>query len=321
MYKKSTLLNKINLHLTVLVSAIRNKNNLFLTDDNKWSEDFFKELLNTICGLQLVNLNVTQKNYAGIDLGDSNSHICVQVTATNDSKKIQDTLDISNQHKRHEQYDGIVILIIGYKKKYTKDFNSTFTTFDKVKDIWDIRTILEKVSLLDVDQMQKIAEYLDKQLETIININPLDLLDEDISNIIDLLCEYLKDEATSDSQKQYSLIKRDDDFISRKNQLNNVSEILFNNEIRPSLQYDKKIEDFLGNPINKEYQRKYFVITDSFQKKYSENTEQFSSIGALFGFIFDEVINYDNRTAVDDQKLLIVLHNMYFNCDIGNNPS
>ena len=97
--------------------------------------------------------------------------------------------------------------------------------------------------------------------------------------------------------------------------------MLFNNEIRPSLQYDKKIESFLGNPINSELQKKYFAITESLQKIYSENTDQFRSIGDLFGFVFDETISYENRQEIDDQKLLIILHNMYFNCDVGNNPN
>ncbi|MDD4111400.1 MAG: hypothetical protein PHS54_07700, partial [Clostridia bacterium] len=79
-------------------------------------------------------------------------------------------------------------------------------------------------------------------------------------------------------------------------------------------------ETFLSNPINSDYQKKYFTITEAFQKNYSENPDHFKNIGELFGFVFDEVINYDNRNEIDDRKLLIILHNMYFNCDIGNNP-
>ncbi|MFH0892461.1 MAG: ABC-three component system protein [Candidatus Falkowbacteria bacterium] len=324
MYTRSIYLNKINNHLIILASSIKTKNQLFLTDDNKWSENFFKDLLNKICGCNLNNLNIKEKNYPGIDLGDTASRLCIQVTASNTSKKIQDTLDVSKKYKRHEEYDSIVILVVGYKKKYTKKFVSDFASFNPDSDIWDIRTVLDKIEPLDADRMREIVEYLDSELETIIKINPIDLLDEDILMIINLIFDYLQkniNDKPQDSQRKYKLQKRDDGFITKKNNLNKVSDTLFNNEIRPSLQYDKKIESFLGNPINAECQRKYFVITELLQKKYTENSEQFDNMGDLFGFVFNEVINYKNRKEVDDCKLLILLHNMYFNCDIGNNPN
>jgi hypothetical protein len=228
-----------------------------------------------------------------------------------------------DKHKRHESYDELYILIIGYKKRYTANFSSKFSRFTKEECIWDIRNLLAKIRQLSPEQMKEVMDFIDSQLTGIIVIDPLELSEEDISAIIDVLADYAQkslDSDLNDSQQKYKLVKRDEDFISRKNELNNVDEVLFNGEIRPSLQYDKKIETFLGNPINTEYQKKYFAFTEAIQKKYSENSEQFLTIGALFGFLFDEVINYENRNEVDDQKLLIVLHNMYFNCDIGNNP-
>lgn len=320
MYKKGTYISKIVQDLTVLAVTIINKNQLFLTDDNKWSENFFKELLNRIYGYQLINLNTKEANYAGIDLGDSTNRICVQITATNTSPKIKKTIATSKKYKRHKEYDTLVVLIIGYKKDYTTTFPCEFSNLE----IWDIRNILEKISsLTETDQIQKLSEFIDKELEGVIKIDPMELLDEDISTHIDALSKYTQNELPNQEQymdKRYKLTKRGEEFISQKNGLNNVDDLLFNNEIRPNLQYDQKIEAFLGNPINSEQQKKYFVITESLQKRYSENTEQFKNIGSLFSLVFSELATYENRKEVDGQKLLTLLHNMYFNCDIGNNP-
>jgi len=324
MYKSGIYLNKINGHLQVLAFSIRSKNQLFLNDDNKLSENFFRDLLNKIYGYQLINLNVEEKNCAGVDLGDTSNRLCIQVTASNTSKKIQDTLNLSRDHKRHEEYDRVVILIVGFKKKYTKNFISSFSSFNKGNDIWDINTLLEKISILSADQMQDIVKFLDSELETIIKIDPVDLLDEEILKIINLIFSYVCGSRKDDISyyfKKYKLAKREDDFILKKNGLNNVTDILFNDEIRPDLQYGKQISDFLGNPINTESQNKYFLITESIQKIYLEDPDQFNDIGSLFRFVFDSVINYNNRAEIDGYKLLIVLHNMYFNCDIGYNPS
>lgn len=323
MYNRSTYFNKISTDLTLLAHTVANKNKLSLTDDSKWSEDFFKDLLNNVYEYQLTNLNTQEQNYAGIDLGDSIKRICIQVTATNTAQKIKDTLAVSDKYKRHKKYDNLIVFIVGFKKKSTTTFSSKFSNFDK-DCIWDIRTLLAKVYPLSADKMKKLADFLDTELSGVITIDPIELLNEDISLIIDTLSNYAQTNLSAvlqESQQKYKLVKRGDDFITHKNELNKVNDVLFNGEIRPSLQYDKQIETFLGNPINDEYQKKYFVFTEALQKQYSENPDQFKNIGELFGSVFDEVINYDNRNEVDDQKLLIVLHNMYFNCDIGNNPS
>lgn len=323
MYQRSIYFNKISTDLTVLAHVVSSKNKLSLTNDDKWSEDFFKELLNKVCEYKLINLNTKEQDYAGIDLGDSTNRICIQVTATNTAQKIKDTLAVSDKYKRYEDYDDLIIFIVGFKKKTTVTFSTKFSNFNKDDYVWDIRTLLKKIYPLSADKMKKLSEFLDSELSGVITIDPIELLDEDISVIIDLLFDYAQknlNNTSEKSQQKYKLVKRGEDFITHKNELNKVDDVLFNGEIRPSLQYDKSVETFLGNPINNEHQKKYFVFTEALQKNYSENADQFKNIGELFGFVFNEVINYENRNEIDDQKLLIILHNMYFNCDIGNNP-
>lgn len=323
-YKASTYFNKITTDLLVLARTVEVKNKLALTDDAKWGELFFCDLLNLIYGYKLVDLNAEEgESYAGIDLGDSENRICIQVTGTSTSEKIKKTLEVSDKYNRQNEYDTLIVLIIGTKQKYPRvTFSSKFSNFNKDEHIWDIHNVLRKIKTLSPEQMKTVADFIDSRLEGVISIDPNDLIEDDIASIIDLLFLYVCEGVNIDenSDKKYLILQRDENFILRKNELNNVDDLLFNNEIRDSLSYDKKIEEFLSNPINISYQNKYFNITEELQKKYAENSDTFSNIGELFNYVYTELITYENRNKIDGYKLLIVLHNMYFNCDIGNNP-
>ncbi|MCP6718747.1 MAG: SMEK domain-containing protein [Patescibacteria group bacterium] len=322
MYKKSIYLDKINNLLSALVVSIKNKNALSLIDGSVLSEDFFKDLLNKVYGYKFINLNEEKSNYPGIDLGDKRRRMCVQITAENAANKIKDTITTFETQKGYKEYDTLIIFVVGYKKNYRKDFQTKKIHFDKNDNIWDIRTLFKKIYSLDTLKIADISNYLDSELQNIITINPIDLSEYDIKFILETLWAYINKNLTviEGSKKKYQLHKRENDFIARKNTLNNASDTLFDKEIIPNLKHAKEIETFLGDPINDEYQRKYFEITEAFQKVYFEDSEKFDGIESLFGFIFDEIINYQNRDVMDDAKLLIILHNMYFNCDIGNNP-
>lgn len=320
MFKIATYIDNILRALTTLAYDVDLKNGLSLTDDNEFSENFFRDLLNKIYGYNLVNLNEKKFNYAGIDLGDKKKKVCIQVTSDNSSSKIQKAINVSEEYERYKEYDRIIIMIVGFKKKYTKIFESEHFKFDSTVDIWDIRDIVKEIkNKNDMNIARDISEFLESQLE-IGHINPIELTDFDISSIIRVIYDEFRDDGKGDSDKRFKLHERSDDFIKKKNSLNGVDDMLFNNEIRLSLQYDKSIEDFLGNPINLNYQRKYFSICDMLQKIYTENPEDFDGIGSLFSHVFDKIVNYKNHKIIDSQKLLIILHNMYFNCDIGKNP-
>ena len=323
MYNKGVYLTKVNTLLSTLVFSVKNKNALSLTDDSVLSEDFFAKLLNFVHGYNLVNLNEEEKlNYPGIDLGDKSARVCFQVTAQNSAGKIQETITKFEDNKGYERYDDMFVFVVGYKTKHNKEFFTKSITFDKVENIWDIRDLLRSIEALSTEKVAELLKVLEVELEDIASINPVELSESDISLLINTLWEYLGgDSDGSDTGRKYKIESREEDYIIRKNTLNQVEDTLFNFEIQPNLGYASLIEAFLGDPINAEQQKKYFKISDSLQKIYNQNQEQFDGIGSLFGFVFDEVINYERRGEVDDGKLLILLHNMYFNCDIGENPS
>ena len=313
MFKIGTYLSKIVVNLNSLAFFINKSNVLGLTDGNKLSENFFRDLLNDTFGYNLKNLNNDNPNCAGVDLGDEKEKICIQVTSDNSSEKIQESINKTENDGRHNNYDRIVIMIIGY--------NTTRFKFNFKKDIWDLSDIARKIQdSNDIGIATKVSDFLDSQLDPVIGINPIILNDQDMALLIDSIYDFLNHIESEDGLKKFKLEKREDDFIIKKNYLNNVDDPLFNNEIKPNLKYDSEIADFLGNPINSEYQKKYFIVTSKLQKIYEDGQNDFQGMGELFGYVFNGVAGYNNRSTVDGSKLLVLLHNMYFNCDIGKNP-
>lgn len=317
MIKKSVYIDKITNDLIALASFVSAKNAMSLSSDSTLVEDLVKDILNILYKYSLRNLNEGGKDYPIIDLGDEGNRICFQVTAENGRDKIQGTIEDFSKSDDKEKYDTLMFFIIGYKKRY-QPFDDHGIEFDKDDHIWDMKTLLKKIRHIDIDDLIKLSEYIDANFDSRVVIEPLNLSEEDIKSVLDVLKDQLvnPNDNQVDTSRKYVFDSRGDDFIEKKNDLNNVDDNLFSNDIKPSLKYADLITAFLGDPINAEYQSKYFEIADSIRAECAVDC----NMGDVFEQVFDEVINYKNNSLIDDSKLLIVLHNMYFNCDIGNNP-
>lgn len=130
MIKKKDIYDKIVHALSIFIDEIETKAKNNLLDDNVFSEDFIKDLLNVCMGWNLVNLNEDVNGFPGIDLGDKKRHIGVQITSTKTSKKIIDSLDTIVDNKVDNEFNEIYFLILGRKQKsYAVDF-SKYSTLD-----------------------------------------------------------------------------------------------------------------------------------------------------------------------------------------------
>ena len=119
---------------------------------------------------QLENLNRTQQNYPGVDLGDSEARVAVQVTSRADAKKVKETLYKFREYCHFERYDRLVFLVVGQKqKRYKSDFDSvignTFA-FDQAKDILDFSDLMRAIHELDDNALTNVYSYLEQQLGT-----------------------------------------------------------------------------------------------------------------------------------------------------------
>ena len=112
----------------------------------------------------------------------------------------------------------------------------------------------------------------------------------------------------------------DSNFIqNQKNPANNLSWEFFKEKINGHIKYNDDIFKFLSDPINKDSQKEYLEVSQKIQEFYNDPTNKYTSFEKVFGDIFGKLNTYGDNVPGLDIKLKILLHNMYFNCDIGNN--
>ncbi len=136
-----------------------------LLDEHNYWEDIVCRLLNVVFGYDFVNLNRGKKNYPGIDLGDKESAIGVQVSATKTSSKIKRSLEKVKTNKVYEEFPHFVMFVLGKKQaSYTIDSFDNRIQFDIDNDIWDFDYLVSAIKELNFDEVKEIHDYLDREL-------------------------------------------------------------------------------------------------------------------------------------------------------------
>lgn len=317
-YRKLQLIKSITDNLAFSSKSTSLENVIGLFDSNRIAQDFFAWLFSLIFWYtELKDLDKLNDitNYPAIDLWDENAKIAFQITTRKDSEKIKDTIKKFIFHKLYNKYDRLIIFVIWNKQEtYTTIFNTDWKfQFNKDSDIWDDTTLANEISKLDVDQLEKIEYFLRNELLEF--KFPENLFPQDIKKCI----EILKRDFWS-VQSILKIIKRDDDFIENKNKINNISFEFFKEKIRWHVAcHNKNIFDFLSDPRNEQIQQDYLNIAEAIQLFYNDPLNNFNSFEEIFRRVYDvSNILYDDN--LNKLKILILLHNMYFNCDIGNSP-
>lgn len=176
MISRGVIIGKIIDDFAKLQFQIDLRNKLGLLDLTKVSEDFFKELINIVYDLNLINLNIGRVNEPGIDLGDLSKQIAFQVTSTKTTEKINNTLEkIQDSHL--EYYKSIKVIIIGKKQKsYSINPNHLKrVNFDYLKDIIDLDDIIRDIVVLDIVKLEEIYSFFQRSFrEVIIELEPMD---------------------------------------------------------------------------------------------------------------------------------------------------
>lgn len=162
---KEVYLKNIAENLALLSREVSILNAVNLYDINIIAEDFFPGLLNLIYGYELKNANHLEKNAPAIDLIDQKNRIAVQVTSDNSSTKIKHTIEEFNKSQAYHLYDRLVVLILTQKKKYSSNFDTQgLFSFEKARDIWDVKKLIKDIRELETAQIKNVSDYLSEEL-------------------------------------------------------------------------------------------------------------------------------------------------------------
>ena len=164
--KRKSDMDRVTEILTYLKAQVELSNPSNLTDINIYAENFFRDLLNTVFGYSLKNINILDQNSAAIDLGDEANKIAIQITSTNDITKAKKTVKKFNEKNLHLKYDRLIILIITTKKRYQNQLigDANKHQLDPTSHIWDISDLIKEIGDKSTDQISSIRAFLEEQV-------------------------------------------------------------------------------------------------------------------------------------------------------------
>lgn len=165
MLNRQTLINEINSKLAWIKASVELNSSLNLLDCNIHMEHFLIGLLDKVYGYNLVNLNAEESNFTSIDLGDREKRIAIQVTSDNTSTKIKETLKKFFENNYDDNFDTLIIVIVGSKKNYTANFTTKGNfDFSPERHVWDFTKIYKDIENKKTEIIAEIAGYLVQEL-------------------------------------------------------------------------------------------------------------------------------------------------------------
>ena len=225
-------------------------------DINKDAEEFYRGLLNLFFGWNLKNLNTEKDpNYEGVDLGDIEMRIAVQVTSENDSDKVHDSIKKFKNKSLREGYNELYVLMFKGKGNFPKvTFAKTVGeafVFNKPKHIIDHSDLCAKLKDAEFDYLKAIDDYLDKMVEP-----SYSGLDEDIDDlgIISELFDYIQKNKPKKATDIYTIVNSSGIDLVPKIKLNFTKEQQDHIERLMKKTWDKKevVGKFIQNQIQED---------------------------------------------------------------------
>lgn len=153
----SIYIEQITLYLHAYAGTVKSLGRLNLLDNNVHSENFFRDFLNILRNLQLVNVNDLWRNEPGVDLVDFNQKIIIQVSSENTQKKIQESLDKTNKTKYNGFHFYFLSLVNSADNLRDKSYNVPCEfTFEPLSDIFDIDAIIAETNSKKIEEKKEL---------------------------------------------------------------------------------------------------------------------------------------------------------------------
>jgi len=173
-------LKKITNTFIHISRTIEIENSRGLTNLNKQMENFLIFIFNTYFNANFINSNFNKSNYPAIDLYDLENRIAIQITSIDKMDKKRHTYNLFRKMKLHHKFDELHIFILKYGGNLSK--KGLPSNSDTYISIIDFKSLCKDLHMLCGEQIQKVLDYIEKEI----------IVDADILNSKFLLPEIIK---------------------------------------------------------------------------------------------------------------------------------
>jgi len=173
------IIGKIIDDFALLMKQVELRNKIKQYDLTLLCENFFRDVLNIVYNLDLINTNRERSNSPGIDLGCKKKKIAYQITSIRTSAKVNKTLEALTDEQINE-YEKVVIFIIGEKQNSYTGVNVESCpnlTFNVDEDIKDIKDLLQDIVILLPNKLEDLFSLFKSQFRRV--TIDFEVLDED----------------------------------------------------------------------------------------------------------------------------------------------
>jgi len=311
------LIHKITHQLTYWRTYTELSSSIMLNDVNNTNEALSAKILNKVNGWNLKNLNSEKANFPALDLGDNALGTGVSVTATDTSTYIKDKITKNLDHKVYETYPTHYFFITTKKKNYSTDFDTGGKyVFDKDQHILDIEDLLKSIKELPEQGQKDVLAILEANVYKLRGKFIEDITPQDISKV---LTEFSKQNSDLIKNVSASIQNIHRTEFPEKNRINKLSEGYIKLIQQESLPFFEQLAKFLEKFENRDLKKVYLNITSDLQKVILVRRNEFERFDQIFEIIEQVCKENVPELSTERRTLQILLHFMYFQCDIGEN--
>jgi len=307
--------------LSILATRIELRGTLNYLDLHLHSEDFYLHFFNKLFGWQLKNLNKIRQNSKAIDLDDPINRIVIQISATATVEKVNSALS-NNLFKDSSVYSGYQFKFISISKDASglrkKRFSNPHAlAFDPHQDIYDVRSILDIVTGLEIERQNEICQLIKQELGTE-EPPQIPTLTTNLANIINVLAQEDWSHSPT-STKPFDIEQK-----IQHNKLRSAKTIIGDYKIHHT-RVDKIYSDFDAQGINKS-----ISVLDAVRRCYITHSSQYDIddtdrvFDKIVGSLCEKVMGSANYTPIAHEELELCVNilvvDAFIRCKIFEPP-
>ncbi|MDR1880733.1 MAG: SMEK domain-containing protein [Tannerellaceae bacterium] len=310
--------NYIEERLITLCTRVELRGKINILDYHLHSENFYRDLLNTLYAWNLENLNARIRNVEAIDLVDSTNNIVIQLSATHTKAKIDSAL--SKPLLSSTAYNGFHFKFIAIATDANNLRRQSYHPpmgihFMPTTDIYDARSILQDVYNLDINKLETIYELIKSELGR--EADTL-RLESNLSSVIHILSK--ENLASIDSNMNINSFE-----IERKIDFNSLHT---SKEIIDDYKLYHHIVDKIYSEFDKYGCNKSISVLHSIKSEYVKNLSGLSGdvlFNLMISTISERILHRSNLDKIPQEEIEmcvgILVVDAFIRCKIFKNPN